>query len=187
MRELPENIDRETRLREERLQNLGGMAAAAKAIGLEDHRNMLVAARKRINHSYAAMAKAAGFKPPENADDEVGDLSVTGDQTYNFAERPKSGMPHWLAAAIIGGAGVVAGAAATRADSTGGMSAAGSVADSPAQASAPAVSNAAADRINTETVDCCMAENCSISSGHQTERSCTWERSFTRAASASSA
>ena len=59
-------------------QKLTQMGSAATAVGLEDHRAMLAATRKRTREGHVAMATAAGTQLESEADD-VGDLIMTGD------------------------------------------------------------------------------------------------------------
>ena len=59
-------------------QKLTHLGAAATAVGLEDHRAMLAAHRKRTHDGHVAMSRAAGM-PVSGEDDDVGDLTITGD------------------------------------------------------------------------------------------------------------
>lgn len=100
----------------------GGLAAAAKAVGLRDHARMLDRYDQRLRRgeelSYRAMGMT-GRQLDESSGagqggDDVGDIVVTGDQTYNITQPPQqsqpSGQPGWssvlpwaLAAALGGG------------------------------------------------------------------------------------
>lgn len=102
-----------------------GLAAAAQAVGLEDHRRMLRDASKRLRDGHRAMMRAAG--QPETSDASDGDMGggniyVTGDidahpMSLPWAPPPPKGMPTWLkvlagvALTGIGTAGIGAGAA----------------------------------------------------------------------------
>jgi hypothetical protein len=69
-------------------QKLTQMGSAATAVGLEDHRAMLAATRKRTREGHVAMANAAGTQLESEAD-EVGDLIMTGDiQLQKDADQP---------------------------------------------------------------------------------------------------
>ena len=59
-------------------QKLTHMGAAAAAVGLEDHRAMLAAHRKRTHDGHVAMSLAAGM-PVSGEEEDVGDLTITGD------------------------------------------------------------------------------------------------------------
>ena len=59
-------------------QKLTHMGAAASAVGLEDHRAMLAAHRKRTHDAHVAMSLAAGM-PVSGEEEDVGDLTITGD------------------------------------------------------------------------------------------------------------
>jgi len=59
-------------------QKLTHLGAAATAVGLEDHRAMLAAHRKRTHDGHVAMSHAAGMQVSDEEDD-VGDLTITGD------------------------------------------------------------------------------------------------------------
>ncbi len=97
----------------EKVQAAAGLAVAARAVGLADHRRMLAAHATRVDQSHKAMAKAAGMGDlvPETlseSDDTMGDIVVTGD-IYNTAPspeprpaRPANKMPWWLKAAFGG-------------------------------------------------------------------------------------
>ena len=60
-----------------------GLAAAAKAVALADHKRMLDEANRRTREGHVAMMLAAGFDPDSlktDEDDEMGgDVTVTGD------------------------------------------------------------------------------------------------------------
>ena len=79
----------------ERAAERAGLETAAQAIGVEDHRRMLFRHQQRVDDGHAAMAQAAGFgdlvkRSRKQNEDEMGDLSVTGDQ-YHLHQ--KSGGP----------------------------------------------------------------------------------------------
>lgn len=110
-----------------------GLAAAAKAVALADHRRMLDEAHRRTREGHVAMMRAAGFDPASlktDEDDEMGgDVTVTGDIHITTAspaqqEAPKSDEPKTgskfasgalpLAAAALGTALGAAGVAAVQ-------------------------------------------------------------------------
>ena len=60
----------------------GGLAAAAKALGLQDHQRLLRDSARRVRESHRGMAKAAGMEDTleaAGAGDDLGDILVTGD------------------------------------------------------------------------------------------------------------
>lgn len=66
----------------------GGLAAAGRAVGLQDHQRLLRDNARRVNDSHRAMAKAAGMgevlgKAQQEEGDDLGDILVTGDITIN--------------------------------------------------------------------------------------------------------
>ena len=95
----------------------GGLHAVAFAVGVEDHRRMLADHAARVRDGHRAAMQAAGFAPPETSeDDEMGDITVTGDihthvlppqQSAGPSSALKTGLA--LAAAALGGAGTTAG------------------------------------------------------------------------------
>ena len=95
---------------EQKLQQFG---AAATAVGLEDHREMLAANRRRTREGHVAMAKAAGESLPME-DEEMGDILMTGDiqvtkdQPSSTAKIGKD-LAKLLAAGAIGAGAVVGG------------------------------------------------------------------------------
>jgi len=87
----------------EKLTNLG---TAAEAVGLEDHRALLAASRKRTRESHVIMAQAAGLDLEAEAvssseDSAMGDLTITGDiQIAPGAPPPSSSSPTGEAASL---------------------------------------------------------------------------------------
>lgn len=100
----------------------GGLAAAAKAVGLRDHARMLDRHDQRLRRGEELGYRALGVSGQQldelsgagQGGDDVGDIVVTGDQTYNITQPPQrpapSGQPGWssvlpwaLAAALGGG------------------------------------------------------------------------------------
>lgn len=59
-----------------------GLAAAAKAVGLQNHQRMLRDAANRVRDSHLAQMKAAGFDPGNAPEDDMGDIIITGDIQY---------------------------------------------------------------------------------------------------------
>jgi hypothetical protein len=89
-------------------EKLVGLGAGAQAVGLEDHRAMLAATRRRTREGYEASARAAGFEPV-SGDDEMGDLVITGDIEMNKnheppVSKPNGGISKTLGAAALGAA-----------------------------------------------------------------------------------
>lgn len=68
-----------------------GLAAAAKAVGVEDHRRMLRDHARRVMDSHRMQAKALGMGDvaSESSDDDMGDIIVTGDIHYSGASAPQ--------------------------------------------------------------------------------------------------
>ena len=62
-------------------KTIPALAAAAKAIGLQDHRRMLNAAANRVDDSHKAGMKQLGFDVETNGDDMAGDIFICGDIT----------------------------------------------------------------------------------------------------------
>lgn len=61
-------------------QVIPGLAAAAAAVGLEDHRRTLYRYQQRVEDSHRSMADAAGFAiDREVSDEDMGDIVITGD------------------------------------------------------------------------------------------------------------
>ena len=89
-------------------QKLVQLGAAASAVGLEDHRAMLAAARRRTREGHVAMSQAAGMQASVEAEeeDDVGDLTITGDiQLQKQAPHPPAtGVMKDLAKTIGAGA-----------------------------------------------------------------------------------
>lgn len=76
----------------ERVADLApGLAAVAKAVGLEDHRRMLRDHARRVMDSHRMQAKALGMGDvvSESSDDDMGDIIVTGDIHYSGASAPQ--------------------------------------------------------------------------------------------------
>jgi len=72
-------------------EKLVGVSTAAHLVGLEDHRAMLAASRRRTREGHEAGAKAMGFDPtPISGEDEMGDLIVTGDIEMRGQGTPES-------------------------------------------------------------------------------------------------
>ena len=99
------------------MENLKGklvsLGAAAQAIGLEHHWKELAAQRQRVNDSHAAMGKAAGFEVEQNGDEDMGDLTITGDIQIPQPQTPvKNGMAKMAIAATVGAAVASGGLAA---------------------------------------------------------------------------
>jgi hypothetical protein len=91
-------------------QKLTQMGSAATAVGLEDHRAMLAATRKRTREGHVAMANAAGTQLESEAD-EVGDLIMTGDiQLQKDADQPAATGVMKDLAKMIGAGAIGAGA-----------------------------------------------------------------------------
>ena len=98
-----------------------GLAAAAKAVALEDHRRMLRDYARRLRDSHEAQMRAAGIEPSATEDEDMGDISVSGDTYFapppsaqgNGSESGKKSavLPVLLAAlsSALGGAGLTAG------------------------------------------------------------------------------
>jgi hypothetical protein len=84
-------------------QKLTHMGAAAAVVGLEDHRAMLAAARRRTRDGHVAMSKAAGVQVSEE-DDDVGDLTITGDIQLQKQAPPVNGAVKDLAKMLGAGA-----------------------------------------------------------------------------------
>lgn len=60
----------------------GGLAAAGRAVGLQDHQRLLRDNARRVRESHKALAKAAGMESVLEDDaegDDMGDILVTGD------------------------------------------------------------------------------------------------------------
>ncbi|MDD4892005.1 MAG: hypothetical protein PHU85_18955 [Phycisphaerae bacterium] len=70
-----------------------GLAAAAKAIGIQDHQRMLRDAANRVRDSHRAQMKAAGFDPGNPPEDDMGDIIITGDIQYAPAPTPEPVAP----------------------------------------------------------------------------------------------
>ena len=97
---------------EQKLQQFG---AAATAVGLEDHREMLAANRRRTREGHVAMAKSAGESLPME-DEEMGDILMTGDIQVAKDQPPSAAaatlgkdLAKLLAAGAIGAGAVVGG------------------------------------------------------------------------------
>jgi hypothetical protein len=84
-------------------EKLTGIGIASQAVGLEDHRAMLAATRRRTREGYEAMAKAAGLEPIRG-DDDMGDLIITGD--IQQSQEHKNGGTGKLIGAALAGAGI---------------------------------------------------------------------------------
>lgn len=103
----------------------GGLAAASKAVAIENYRASSTAHRQRVADSHAAGMKTLGFDVGNQLEaDDMGDLIVTGDvygdeavRMINRGQSPPiaagSTLSKWvmIAALLAGGGGV--GAAAT--------------------------------------------------------------------------
>ena len=93
-------------------QKLTQMGAETSMVGLEAHRAMLAASRKRTRESHVAMSRAAGMQVSEEEDD-VGDLTITGDiQLQQESPRPAStgaakDLAKMVAAGAIGAGAIV--------------------------------------------------------------------------------
>jgi hypothetical protein len=89
------------------MENLRGklvsLGAAAQAIGLEHHWKELAAHRQRVQDSHVAMGKAAGFEVEKNGDDDMGDLTITGDIQIPQPQA-NNGMAKMAIAATVGAA-----------------------------------------------------------------------------------
>jgi len=89
----------------------GGLAAAGRAVGLDDHQKMLADHRRRLHDGHVAAMAALGAEAGEMPEDDMG-VQVTGDITnYITAPQATSGaaqklLPYVLAAALAGGGGV---------------------------------------------------------------------------------
>ena len=93
-----------------------GLATAAFAVGLENHRMTLMDHIKRVRESHEAMKQAAGKtelaadKPKESGDD-MGDIIVTGDNHYH--QQSSTSQPRQDALGTLGkmaiGAALLAG------------------------------------------------------------------------------
>ena len=80
----------------ERLSQAGtGLAMAARAVGLEDHRRMLAGVNRRTEEGHRAMAQAAGMEaalsPTDESGSAMGDIFVTGDIYGSDAKAPWRG------------------------------------------------------------------------------------------------
>ena len=90
-------------------QKLVQMGAAASAVGLEDHRAVLAAARQRTREAHIAMSQAAGVQVSAEEED-VGDLTITGDiQLQKESPRPPSNGAMKDLAKMLGAGAVGAG------------------------------------------------------------------------------
>lgn len=56
-----------------------GLAAAAKAVGLQDHKRLLEASAKRVDDSHRLGMKQLGFDVEKNGDEMSGDIFICGD------------------------------------------------------------------------------------------------------------
>ena len=72
-----------------------GLAAAAKAVALADHKRMLEEHRRRTREGHVAMMRAAGFDPAtlqtDGDDDMGGDVTVTGDIHVTMPQSSSAG------------------------------------------------------------------------------------------------
>lgn len=68
-----------------------GLAAAAKAMAIQDHRASLRDFRQRVRDSHRMQAKTLGMGDvvSESSDDDMGDIIVTGDIHYNGTSAPQ--------------------------------------------------------------------------------------------------
>lgn len=57
------------------------LAAAAKAVGLQDHKRLLEASAKRVDDSHRLGMKQLGFDVAKDGDDMGGDIFICGDIT----------------------------------------------------------------------------------------------------------
>jgi len=76
----------------ERVADLApGLAAAAKAVAIQDHRASLRDFRQRVRDSHRMQAKALGMGDvvSDSSDDDMGDIIVTGDIHYSGASAPQ--------------------------------------------------------------------------------------------------
>ena len=87
-------------------QKLTHLGAAATAVGLEDHRAMLAAHRKRTHDGHVAMSRAAGM-PVSGEDDDVGDLTITGDIQLQQETRQPAATGAARELARVVGAGLI--------------------------------------------------------------------------------
>jgi hypothetical protein len=93
---------------------LHGLNAAAFAVGLEDHREMLRSHRVRVREGHEAAAKALGVDlgKTTSAGEDMGDIIVTGDvqltdtqtDTHSHDKHNGHNGKKLLAAALLGGA-----------------------------------------------------------------------------------
>lgn len=99
-----------------------GLAAAAKAVAVADHKRMLDDHARRVRDSHRLQMKKLGLEVNDAEDDEMGDVFVCGDITTTTATQPPATtqptsaaapkiLPYVLAAALAGG-GLGLGAAA---------------------------------------------------------------------------
>jgi hypothetical protein len=82
-----------------------GLAAAAKAVAVQDHKRLLDDAARRVRDSHRAQMEAVGMTP-EATDDEMGDVNVSGDHITYQMPRPATMGRAAIAAAILGAAGL---------------------------------------------------------------------------------
>lgn len=92
-------------------EGCGGLYVAGRAITLSDHQRMLRMHAKRVCEDHRAQQIAAGFRSPEDGidcceeDEDMGDISVTGDQYYygSTTTNIRKYWP-WLLGPILGAA-----------------------------------------------------------------------------------
>jgi hypothetical protein len=93
-----------------------GLAAAAKAVGLADHKRMLEDHARRVRDGHRVQMRSLGMEASEPEDDEMGDVFVCGDitQPTPTSQPPIAAtqkiLPYVLAAALAGGGLGVGGA-----------------------------------------------------------------------------
>jgi len=93
-----------------------GLAAAAKAVALADHRRMLHDHANRVQDSHECQMRAAGFEPKDRGgeDDEMGDITVTGDIHYqqppDAKQKTAGGVSDTMKKAALGAALAASGA-----------------------------------------------------------------------------